>query len=112
MAGSARTSITLRALEGEPLRDEAIAGMVTSTAHAIAERQGVEVLNVEADADSITVTLGVSRIAAWGFAAELRRLTANWFAHKYGGTLWGEPPHTDEEDEEDGREAWEDHDSP
>lgn len=109
MADSARTSITLRALEGEPLRDDAIAGMVTSTAHAIAERQGVEVLHLESGPDRITVTLGAGRMAAWGFAAELRRLTSNWYAHKHGGTLWGEPPRDDEEGE---REAWEDHDSP
>jgi hypothetical protein len=85
------TTVTLRALEGKPLQDAPIRDMVQATAHAIAERQGVKVLAMRVEADHITVSLNVGRIQAIGFAAELRRLTTNWYTHKYGqATLWGE----------------------
>jgi hypothetical protein len=85
--------ITLRALQGQPLDDQSIRGMVVATAQAIAERQGVEVMELRTAPDRITVTLNVGRIAAMGFAAELRRLTTRWYTTKFGAlTLWGEPP--------------------
>ncbi len=93
------TTITLRALAGEPLEDESVRDMVIATANAIAERHGVRVIDVVTDDSSITVTLGTGRIEALGFAAELRRLTGRWYAHKHGGPgLWGDgaeedPPH-------------------
>lgn len=89
------STITLRALEGEPLADPRIADMVIATARALAERHGFEVLHVETDsaADAVTFTLNAGRIEALGFAAELRRLTTRWYTQKYGEpTLWGEPP--------------------
>lgn len=94
MSGEAVASrITLRALEGQPLDDDSVRGMVVATAHAIAERQGVTVMEVQTKPDRITVTLDVRRIAAMGFAAELRRLTTRWYTQKFGAaTLWGEPP--------------------
>jgi allophanate hydrolase subunit 1 len=88
-----RSSVTLRALEGEPLKHDRIREMVMATAHALGERQGVEVLEVSADSSSITVTLAAPRLVAYGFAAELRRLTTRWYAHKFGvETLWGAAP--------------------
>lgn len=96
------TTVTLRALTGRPLEDDAVREMVKATASAIAERQGVELVIMQAAPDSITVTLRTGRIEAVGFAAELRRITTNWFAHKYGiDNLWGEVDH----DEDDG-EQW------
>jgi lysozyme family protein len=95
---SPTTAVTLRALEGKPLADESVRSMVQATAHAIAERQGVKVLALRAEADHITVSLNVGQIEAIGFAAELRRLTNNWYAHKSGQpTLWGEPTEEGEE---------------
>lgn len=94
----ATTTITLRALEGEPLGDERIREMVEATARAIAERQGMTVLDLQSEADRIHITLPVNRLVAIGFAAELRRLTTRWYTRKYGEeTLWGEP--LDEGDE-------------
>lgn len=94
MTAGPTTAVTLRALEGEPLRHEQIRDMVVATAHAIAERQGVEVLHLTSDPDRITVELAIGRIESVGFAAELRRLTTNWYAHKFGvPDLWGEPHH-------------------
>ena len=91
MTAPPTSAITLRALEGTPLADAAIERMVTATAHAIAERQGVAVHEVTTTPERITVTLGCGRVAAMGFAAELRRLTTNWYTSKYGApTLWGE----------------------
>jgi hypothetical protein len=91
-------SITLRALHGRPLAEDSIRSMVVATAHAIAERHGVGVLNVQTIDDAITVTLNTGRIEAMGFAAELRRLTTRWYTQKYDEpTLWGEP--IDEGDE-------------
>jgi hypothetical protein len=87
------SAVTLRALEGEPLAPVPIREMVEATARAIAERQGVEVLAIETTPSSITVSLAAGRLAATGFAAELRRLTTNWYTSKFGTeTLWGERP--------------------
>ena len=98
MSGGPVTDITLRALEGQPLADKRVRGMVEATAHAIAERQGVTVLQLTAAPDRITATLNVGRIEAMGFAAELRRLTTTWYTQKFGErTLWGEPIEEGEE---------------
>jgi hypothetical protein len=93
MAERPLTTVTLRALEGEPLRHDVICQMVEAAARAIAERQGIALLGLSTDARSITMTLEAERIAAVGFAAELRRLTTAWYAQKFGrATLWGDPP--------------------
>lgn len=86
------TRITLRALEGTPLQHENIRTMVVATAQALAERQGLRILEINADESSVTATVDADRIVAIGFAAELRRLTTSWYRHKFGvDTLWGEP---------------------
>ena len=91
MSAETTSAITLKALEGEPLRHERIREMVVATAHAIAERQGIEVLAIGTTSSSITAHLVTGRIEALGFAAELRRLTTSWYRHKYGEvSLWGE----------------------
>ncbi|MCA9285803.1 MAG: hypothetical protein KDA22_11340 [Phycisphaerales bacterium] len=88
------TTITLRALEGEPLRDERIRDMVIAAAHALAERNGVVVVDLQAEPDRIVFTLLADRLVAMGFAAELRRITTAWYTGKFGlETLWGEPGH-------------------
>lgn len=92
------TVITLRALEGRPLADAAIRAMVEATAHAIAERQGMKLLELHSEDDRIRVALPTNRLAAIGFAAELRRLTTRWYTQKYGAeTLWGEAVEEGEE---------------
>lgn len=92
-AGTPATTVTLRALEGEPLNDARIREMVVANAHAIAERQGIPVLRVTPLPDRIEVTLETGRVQAIGFAAELRRVTTNWYRHKnQNKSLWGDPP--------------------
>ncbi len=85
------STVRLRALAGTPLADVKVRGVVVSTAHAIAERTGVPLLEVVPTDDAITVTIGASRLAGLGFLAELRRITNAWFAGKHPGqSLWGE----------------------
>lgn len=99
------TSITLRALEGAPLADEATRRTVLAAAHALAERHGVDLVSIETNPDRLTVTLQLHRLGAIGFAAELRRLTEAWHkAHTGGKTLWGEP--RVEPDEDDPADWW------
>jgi len=96
MSAPARSSVTLRALEGRPLSDAALREMVVATARAIAERQGVDLLELATAEDSVTATLASGQIEAVGFAAELRRVTETWYTRKYGRrTLWGDPPTED-----------------
>ncbi len=86
-----RSAVTLRALSGRPLADAALRDLVVATARAIAERTGVELLVVETAPDRVRVALACPRIAAVGFAAELRRTTEAWYRGKHGASLWGEP---------------------
>lgn len=85
------TAITLRALEGLPLADDKVRGVVVATANSIAERNAVSVTAINHDAQSITVALAASRLVALGFAAELRRVTDTWYRKRTGRSLWGEP---------------------
>jgi lipid A disaccharide synthetase len=106
MSAGQRSTITLRSREGSPLADDALRNMVEATARAIAERQGVGVIGLASDDESITVTLGSGRIEAMGFAAELRRLTEAWYTSKYAQrTLWGEAPAQPDDAGESWKEA-------
>jgi hypothetical protein len=77
---------------GPTLRDGRVRSTVQSAAHAIAERIGVQILNLAMTDEAIEVTLACDEVAALGFAAELRRLTEAWHQTKYHDTLWGQPP--------------------
>jgi hypothetical protein len=95
--------VTLRALDGQPLERLPVREIVLATARAIAERQGIELVDVRANSDSIRASLRAGQIEALGFAAELRRLTAAWYRGKFGvDELWGRRP----EDDVDDREPW------
>lgn len=73
--------------------DPVVRDTVVATAHAIAERTGVALRALATDADSITVTLEIDKLAAIGFMAELRRLTNAWYEKKFReGPLWGTAP--------------------
>ena len=102
------TTITLRTVDGAtPLANENIERTVRATAHAIAERTGIEIRRIETDCDCITVTLDCARIASLGFAAELRRLTERWYVgHTGGETLWGVPPTEPDSGGDDLPEPW------
>ncbi len=85
------TRIRLRAAVGEPLEDAGIRGIVTSTAEAIGERNGVRVEVIQADLDAIELEVEGSTLEATALAAELRRLTDHWHQQRYGAPLWSEP---------------------
>lgn len=71
-----------------PLADERTRETILAVARSIAERTGVEVLDMHATDTSITATLNASRIAAMGFAAELRRATNDWHTRRHARPLW------------------------
>jgi hypothetical protein len=62
--------------------------MVEATARGIAERTGIELLNVWADEGSVEVTVEGSTIIAVGLVAELRRTTNRWHQTHAGTPLW------------------------
>ena len=99
-----QTTITLRALDGAPsppLSDPTVRRTVLSAATALAERNGVKILTLDATNDALTTTLEAPRLVAIGFAAELRRITTAWYRHRTGiDHLWGEP-RSDEDDPPD-----------
>lgn len=82
------TTVTLTAATGYPLADERVRETVRSAAHALAEREGVEIMQLELDGDSLTVTLLGPEIVGVGFIAELRRATESWHEKRTGRALW------------------------
>ena len=90
MTTTDRTTITLHARSGAPLEDDETRRMVEATARAIAERHGVNLIRLVTEDDRITATLTLPRLAAIGFAAELRRITTSWYREHTGiDHLWG-----------------------
>lgn len=75
---------------GEPLRDPRIREKVLAAARAIAERTGITLLDLRATDTMVEARLAGSRVAALGFAAELRRQTNRWHQARYGAPLWPE----------------------
>lgn len=71
-----------------PLADEAIRSMVVATARAIAERTGIELLDLRAQPRGIEATIAGPEVVAVGFVAELRRLTNAWHRSRTGRDLW------------------------
>lgn len=85
-----RATMRLRAVSGTPLDEPSVREMVESSARALAERMGVEVFGIALDDASITIEMGVDKLAGLGFMAELRRTTNAWYEKKYhDGPLWG-----------------------
>lgn len=88
--GHFTTRVTLRAKIGQPLNDEPFRRMVVATAQAIAERTGIPVSDIATTGDSVSVMIQGDRLAAIGFAAELRKLTTRWYEGKFGvPDVWG-----------------------
>lgn len=83
--------VTLHAdleVEPRPLADERVRETVIAVARSIAERTGVDLLEVSATDTSVTAVLSAGRVAAMGFAAELRRATNDWHAKRHRRPLW------------------------
>ncbi len=71
-----------------PLSDERVRRTVEATAAAIAERTGVELLELDTSDTHITATLAAPKLAALAFMAELRRATNRWHKAHTGADLW------------------------
>ena len=71
-----------------PFDDERVRESVVASARAIAERTGVELLDVRTSATALTAVLACDRIVAMGFASELRRASERWYRGRFGGRLW------------------------
>ncbi|MCC6286107.1 MAG: HAD-IIIA family hydrolase [Phycisphaerales bacterium] len=87
-ASGAESVARLAAGFGEPLRDPRVRETVLAAARAIAERTGVTLLDLRATETMVEARLAGSRVAALGFAAELRRHTNRWHEARYGAPLW------------------------
>jgi poly-gamma-glutamate capsule biosynthesis protein CapA/YwtB (metallophosphatase superfamily) len=93
------STVRLRALSGTPLAQERVRSTVEAAARALAERNAVEVSQLSCEADAITLTLGINKLAALGFLAELRRVTEAWHRAKFNAGLWGELPPANDHDQ-------------
>ena len=82
------TTAILRAAHSGALHDTRTRETVIAAARGIAERTGVPLLNVEADGDTVEVTVEGPSILAIGLLAELRRATEQWYATHHEATLW------------------------
>ncbi len=61
---------------------------VIAAAYGIAERTGVELRDVQADDDRLTVEVRGSLLIAMALLAELRRSTEQWHTSHGDGPLW------------------------
>lgn len=68
---------------------------IRAAASAIAERTGVQMLRLELVGPRLIATLATHRLAALGFAAELRRQTNHWARTRLGRPLWRDDPRPD-----------------
>jgi hypothetical protein len=86
-------TVTLRALEGEPLADPMLRDTVRAACEGIAERIGIRLGPIDIEPDAIRIEIDGTRLEALGLAAELRRVTNAWHRARTGGrSLWGEAP--------------------
>ena len=87
-----QTSIARLTSHHAPLADVKIREMVIAVAQAIAERFGVKILDLRTSESLIEVELQADKLAAIGFAAELRRVTNRWAEAKKLPHFWPDPP--------------------
>ncbi|MEZ6318606.1 MAG: hypothetical protein R3B49_07630 [Phycisphaerales bacterium] len=83
--------VTLHAdleVEPRPLADERVRETVIAVARSIAERTGVDLLEVSRDGHVGDGGARRGRVAAMGFAAELQRATNDWHASRHRRPLW------------------------
>ncbi len=71
-----------------PMADQRTREMVEAVARGIAERTGIEVHELNIDERQIEVVLGVHKLAALAFMAQLRRDTNRWHERHFGVPLW------------------------
>ena len=87
-----QTSIARLTSNAAPLADIRLRDTITAVAQSIAERFGVKIVNIRTSDSVIEVELEANRLAAIGFAAELRRVTNRWAELKKLPHFWPDPP--------------------
>lgn len=85
-----RCAVRLSAKGAGALADPSLRERVLTVARSIAERTGVEVVHLAADPTGVVATLVGDDLVAVGFAAELRRVTEQWYRARTGASLWGD----------------------
>jgi len=85
-----RAGVRLQARHRHALVDPDLRERVLAAARALAERTGVEMVQLAATPAGIEATLVGDELVAIGFAAELRRSTEHWYRSRTGRSLWGE----------------------
>ena len=71
-----------------PMADARTREMVEAVARGIAERTGVVIHELSCDEKMIEVVIGVHRLGALAFMAQLRRDTNRWHERQFGAALW------------------------
>ncbi|GAB4385212.1 MAG: hypothetical protein Kow0022_10260 [Phycisphaerales bacterium] len=89
--GPANTTIVRLRAESAALLAEA-AETVIASGRAIAERTGVRVVSMTVQNGMIEAVLETHRLAAVGFAGELRRAVNRWAAARFGRGIFAEEP--------------------
>ncbi len=71
-----------------PMADDRTREMVEAVARGIAERTGIVIHELSIDSKRISVVIGVHRLGALAFMAQLRRDTNRWHERNFGTALW------------------------
>lgn len=95
--GAMTTIVRLRA-ESAALLEEA-AETVLSSGRAIAERTGVRVVSMDVRGGQVEAVLETHKLAAVGFAGELRRAVNRWAASRFGRGIFAEEPGRNPDDD-------------
>ncbi len=87
---AAGTRVVLKSTDDAfvPMADGRTREMVEAVARGIAERTGVVIHELSCDEKKIEVVIGVHRLGALAFMAQLRRDTNRWHERQFGTALW------------------------
>lgn len=73
---------------GDELGDPELRRMIVAATHAMGERMGLPVLEVQVEPDSLHVVVDGPPFVAQAFGLELRRGTNKWYMARCGRSLW------------------------
>ena len=83
-------SVALHARRSDILSDAVFKETIKSMAHALGQRTGIQLLQLDFHASSVTATVAGGEVIALGFATELRRDTDRWWrSHRAPESPWG-----------------------
>jgi len=84
------TRVTLRSPDASfvPMADDRTREMVEAVARGIAERTGITIHDLTCTPEMIEIVIGVHRLGALAFMAQLRRDTNRWHERQFGTALW------------------------